>query len=73
MTQRERFDHLYEAGKRSTRQALLLGLFIILLGAIFWFTGERRLAELVWFVLSSHRVRQNRGTDEDVAHVQRYA
>ncbi|OGX78710.1 hypothetical protein A6395_10610 [Exiguobacterium sp. SH31] len=51
MTQRERFDHLYEAGKRSTRQALLLGLFIILLGVIFWFTGERRLAELVWFVL----------------------
>lgn len=51
MTQRERFDHLYEAGKRSTRQALLLGLFIVLFGAIFWFTGERRLAELIWFVL----------------------
>ncbi|WP_131485979.1 hypothetical protein [Exiguobacterium sp. SL-9] len=51
MTQRERFDHLYEAGKRSTRQALLLGVFIVLLGVIFWFTGERRLAELVGFVL----------------------
>ncbi|TCI51941.1 hypothetical protein EVJ24_12475 [Exiguobacterium sp. SH1S21] len=51
MTQRERFDHLYEAGKRSTRQAFLLGLFIVLLGLIFWFTGERRLAELIWFVL----------------------
>lgn len=51
MTQRERFNHLYEAGKRSTRQALLLGVFIILLGVIFWFTGERRLAEAVWFVL----------------------
>ncbi|MCC5893584.1 hypothetical protein [Exiguobacterium sp.] len=50
MTQRVRFDHLYEAGKRSTRQAILLGLFIVLLGLIFWFTGERRLAELVWFV-----------------------
>ncbi|TCI42880.1 hypothetical protein EVJ27_11590 [Exiguobacterium sp. SH3S2] len=51
MTQRERFDHLYEAGKRSTRQAFLLGLFIVLLGLMFWFTGERRLAELIWFVL----------------------
>lgn len=34
-----------------TRQASLIGLLIVTFAAILWFTGERWLAELTWFVL----------------------
>ncbi|MGE9212479.1 MULTISPECIES: hypothetical protein [unclassified Exiguobacterium] len=51
MTQRERFNHLYESGKRSTRQAIILFALITGISVTLMMIGERRLAEFIWFLL----------------------
>jgi len=51
MTQRERFDHLYESGKRSTRQALALFALITGVSVVLMTIDEHRLAEFIWFLL----------------------
>ncbi|WP_214890485.1 hypothetical protein [Exiguobacterium sp. s142] len=51
MTKRERFEQMHHSGKRSTRQAAILFSLVSVVGAILLMTGERQLAELIWFVL----------------------
>ncbi|WP_215144524.1 hypothetical protein [Exiguobacterium qingdaonense] len=47
----ERFELMYASAKRSTRLAIQVGLLIVFSGALFYWNGYQRLAEMTWFII----------------------
>lgn len=48
---KQRFNHMYASGKRSTRLAIQVGLLIVFSGALFYWGGHQHLAEITWFIV----------------------
>lgn len=48
---KQRFNHMYASGKRSTRLAIQVGLLIVFSGALFYWNDDQRLAEMTWFII----------------------
>lgn len=48
---KQRFNHMYASAKHSTRLAIQVGLLITLSGALFYWNGYQRLAEMNWFII----------------------